>query len=477
MTVTEVTQTYVKHARGARRVAYLKAEADLLVVAAHPGVVELIRSHEVADGAWELELRLVHGDNLTIGPSWSSEEVAGFGAAVATTVADLHDLGIAHGRLGPDHLLVDRAGRPLLCGLGGARRTAVGESRADPRPLDVAALARCLIELLPPNAPRDLRRALDRAISPRRRRPLTARQLARSLSQAVPGSRLPAVGQPAGGHCGSACPGVVASAGAVASPPAEPASHGSAGKAGRPTIPDGAPRGPEVDSATPVVGRPHSQEIGVPPAGPPLGTSKADRRSRLEHGSGVLSHPRARKVLGSTTAVIVVVALGIGLWMVSTRPSGVGRARSAPPAAPRLATPGRRLGSPVSGASRKPVVPAGPRRSACPAADLGCGPVPRPGGVLTTASGRYRFGAADDVVVLGRWTCSSEAFPALLQPTTGQVWVFDAWAVGRARVAAHLVATIKGGRSLRVSPGAAGCDGLTVLRAGGPPVVVNPGRS
>jgi hypothetical protein len=427
MTVTGVTQTYVKQACGARRVAYLQAEADLLVVAAHPGVVELIRSHEVEDGAWELELRLVHGDNLTVGPSWSAEEVAGFGAAAATTLADLHDLGIAHGRLRPDHLLVDQVGRPLLCGMGGARRGVVGETEADPRPLDVSALARCLIELLPPNAPRDLRRPLDRAISARHRRPLTARQLARSLSHAVPGSRLPAVGPP-----GSVYPGAVASSGAVASPPAESAS---------------------------------------------LGTLESDRRTRSGHGTGVPAHPRTRKVLGLIMAAIVVVGLGIGLWMVSARPSGVGRAHSAPPTAPHLAAPGGGPGSEVPGVSPKPVVPVGQRRATCPPADLGCGPIRRSEGVLTTASGRYRFGAADDVVVLGRWTCSSEAFPALLRPTTGQVWVFDAWAVGRARVAAHLVATIKGGRSLRVMPGAGGCDRLAVVRGQGPAVIVHPGQS
>jgi eukaryotic-like serine/threonine-protein kinase len=472
MAVTAVTPTYVKQARDARRVAYLKVEADLLVVAAHPGVVELIRSHEVEDGVWELELRLVQGDNLTVGPSWSAEEVAGFGAAAATTLADLHDLGIAHGRLGPDHLLVDEAGRPLLCGLGGARRGVPVGTGVDPRPLDVSALARCLIELLPPNAPRDLRRALDRAISARRRRPLTARQLARSLSHAVPGSRLPGVGHP----------GAVASPGAVAKQPAEPASRGRQGEALRRTDGDGASGEGGDDGAAPALSRsPQPAESSIPPAGLRSGAFQADRRSRSWHGSGVTAHPGTRKAVGSTTAVIlaalVVVALGIGLWLVSVRPPGGGRARSVLPAAPHLAAPGRGSGSPVSGASPKPAVRVGQRGATCPPADRGCGPVRRPGGVLTTASGRYRFGAAGDVVVLGRWTCRAEAFPALLRPTTGQVWVFDAWAAGRARVGAHLVATIRGGRSLRVMPDAGGCDRLSVLRAGGPAVIVDPRQS
>jgi hypothetical protein len=110
----------------------------------------------------------------------------------------------------------------------------------------------------------------------------------------------------------------------------------------------------------------------------------------------------------------------------------------------------------------------------CPTVDDGCGPVPRPGGVLTTATGRYQFGAGADIVVLGRWTCTSGAFPALLRPATGQVWVFDAWARAGDAVTSRLVATVAGGRSLRVVPSNNGCDRLEVLRRQHAAVVVEP---
>src|SRR5204863_3836439 len=43
-------------------------------------------------------------------------------AAVAETVADLHAIGVIHGRIEPSHVLVAGGGRPILCGFAGGGR-------------------------------------------------------------------------------------------------------------------------------------------------------------------------------------------------------------------------------------------------------------------------------------------------------------------------------------------------------------------
>lgn len=69
---------------------------------------------------------------------------------------------------------------------------------------------------------------------------------------------------------------------------------------------------------------------------------------------------------------------------------------------------------------------------------------------------QLRIGRAGDVVVEGRFDCHDVA-PALLRPSTGQVWVFPSW---HAR-AGRLVATRRGATSLGVRQ-VDGCDRLEV---------------
>src|SRR3546814_11064941 len=52
-------------------------------------------------------------------------------ASVSSTVADLHDLGIVHGRLGPSHILIGPNGRPIISGFGPSDR-GPGDSRLTP---------------------------------------------------------------------------------------------------------------------------------------------------------------------------------------------------------------------------------------------------------------------------------------------------------------------------------------------------------
>jgi hypothetical protein len=120
----------------AQRIA-LAWEAEALAAAAHPGVVELL-------GADDDGLTTVYAGTHSLATSapLTPDRIAAVGAAVATTVADLHLLGIVHGRIDPSHVIVGPDGRPVLCGFSGATvgdrvappmSTAVADGFADPR--------------------------------------------------------------------------------------------------------------------------------------------------------------------------------------------------------------------------------------------------------------------------------------------------------------------------------------------------------
>src|SRR5881398_1654250 len=81
----------VKAAEGPDDAARLRREADLLEVAAHPGLVEAIA---FTDGSAPALRTAYVGDSLADGAALDVHEVAGVVAAVAATLADLHDLGL-----------------------------------------------------------------------------------------------------------------------------------------------------------------------------------------------------------------------------------------------------------------------------------------------------------------------------------------------------------------------------------------------
>ena len=169
----------------------LGTEASMLSLAAHPGVVRLIAAAG-DDQPSELVLAQVGGGSLAaVGRDMDWSEVAGLGAALATTLADLHEIGIVHGSISPDHILLDESGRPVLCGFGKATRCDVSESQALGAD-DVASLAALLPQLAEGPPPRSVGRLL-RSFSRGRQvgRARTARRLARRLIEAIPSARLP----------------------------------------------------------------------------------------------------------------------------------------------------------------------------------------------------------------------------------------------------------------------------------------------
>lgn len=178
----------------------LRLEGERLERARHPGVVPVLRSEPAGEG-WELctahRGRPV-GAMGTADPL-SVPQVARLAAAVASTLADLHDLGLVHGRIDATHVLVGEHGRAVVCGLGDGTTPARPED-------DVAAVGMLLVGLLSTDEAVEPipdrrwrgrrawsgweRRALlllaDQAVAdPADRRP-TARRLAAAITDAVP---------------------------------------------------------------------------------------------------------------------------------------------------------------------------------------------------------------------------------------------------------------------------------------------------
>jgi hypothetical protein len=438
----------------------LRHEAGQLRAAAHPGVVEL--------GPWtgerpvELRTRLAGRPLIDVGPL-AAAEVSGLGAAVATVLADLHDVGVVHGALRPDHILVGPDGRPVLCGFGSSTTVEAG----DPT-LDVRDLAAILAERLDAGAPRRLTTFLARTAAGGGRREVSARALASRLGDLMPDRCLPSVdesgvGRAAGRAVGTPSgPDVEVGAGRIVGPAAgDDGATGGLGivcTAGRPSAAGGVLRlhplrlagdAPSTRAApearVEVAGgaepaRPHRRPLGAPPAGG--ATPGEERPGTPGHGNRWLQNRslqnrwlQNRWRVAAGAVAVVVVAAGIGLWIV---------------------------GRPVASAA------------ACPRTDAGCGPVPLVRGQLVTTAGRFVIGLPDPVVVLGRWGCSQVSLPAALDRRTGQVWAWPAWAPSSDGVRAVPVVTSPGASSLRVIPGRSGCDRLDVIGPGTSSAIVRP---
>ena len=365
-----------KEAESGRDRARLAREAAVLRVAAHPGVVEILAT-EGGSEPEALLLRRVEGSTLADRSDLTPEALAWMGAALATTVADLHDIGVVHGSLEPGHVLIDDSNRPVLCGFGSSRYAAGSEHLGEWRRDDVAALARLLIDArtgLPgPRGAAVLRAAASgRSRTGLRGRPVDARHIARTLGDAA------------------------------SSMNATRHADASAVRAG--------------------------------PRGRSRAARRADRRTKL--------------VLSGSVGAVGLAAAGV-IWHTGTT-------SSATPPEPRRAA--LALGA-----------------AGCPAQDDGC--VPLTGGV--TPNGRvglgYRIAGASGVVVLGRWDCRSTSTPAVLDPATGRVWVFDSWPRSGGQASARLVAIDRGGSTLRVIPQVRTyCDLIEIEGGGRPPRLANP---
>ncbi len=421
-----------KQAESEQEQRQIQQEAAVLTAVAHPGVVQLLTTE--GDPVDTLVLRRVGAGSLDDLHHADAEVLAGVGASLATTVADLHEIGFVHRAITAPHVLLDEQGSPVLCGFGRALGPLPGSELTAHRMEDVRAIATILLERVPVGD-RRLRSVLGRAEGGRRwSRRCDARWLARRLVEVVPGARLEGE----------------ASAYLTERPDPEH-TRDPGGPVGVP------PDGPEVAGAAPVgAGAGNHVVIEASPA--------LQAEEREERGDGSPGGASGGQVLVRST---VNPGGATGSWPPR-------RVRLV-----RLAAGGLAAGAALVGGAAM-VGPglfgSGGASPRCPPVDQGCGRVGSSDGVITTTSGRFDLtsNAPGSIVVLGRWGCTDQALPAELDVRTGDLWVFDRWPGPGSQQPARLAGTISSASGLTVRPGGGRCDLIEVRRKGQASVTVNP---
>lgn len=362
----------VKEASGAEAVD-LRAEADRLASAAHPGVVRLLSS-EGDDDRWEL--RTAHGGRpLDVGPRVDAPALATIAAAVATTLADLHAVGVVHGRLRAGHILVGASGRPVLCGFGPRL-----DQPATPED-DVAALGQILIDHL----------AGDQSPEPIPERRWRRRQRWSGWARA---SLLTIADQ--------AC--------------ADPPSRRPSARRLAASISESFP----VDSESVVARTEAPDEPGE--------AAELDPMDALRRSAILLPSSGARRSAGSLVGGVAAVVLGGALILRSQVDS-----------------------RPASTSTTEPTTTTSIQEER----------IRIDGTVVSSPRGRFEVGQPGDLVEIGDFDCDGERTPAVLRPSTGEVFVFPQWSTTQ-EVSVRAVRAVPGARELLVIPLSSGCATLQV---------------
>jgi hypothetical protein len=436
-----------KAALNAEEAARLAREAEQLEAARHPGVVELVGVDGSGVGSMLLTAHVEGPTLAAVGPL-PLEEAAGLLAALATTLADLHDLGVVHGAVAPEHVIVGAGGRPVLCGLAYG-----GRSGEPPRP--APAVARGFADPARANAA-VLSPAFD---------VYAVGALARFLAP-----------EPPAGHVLAELATAAMDADADARPSARAMAEG---------LQDGVPaaRLPRA-LAAPAPARPS------PPRPSPAPADPLAALRRIGAGGGRASPPRASVVVGVVAAVLVV---GVAIVVTGSAAHGPAPELGGPvPAVPNLAPPHEAEPGPTTtragltsstsrSTSTTALVAAG--RRDCPVvtavlqADVdgdGCAdPLRYAEGLLEAGDVRWALGQAGDQVATGDWGCQGTRTVAVFRPSTGELFRFDGWALPGVDVKATAVARVPGGLALRAADvDRDGCHEAVVERAAGTPEVI-----
>ena len=425
----------------AEEAARLAQEADLLEAARHPGVVDLVGVDGSGMGSMLLTAHVEGPTLAAVGPL-PLEEAAGLLAALASTLADLHDLGLVHGAVSPEHVIVGPGGRPVLCGLayggrvGGAAgpAPAVGEAFADPARAGASALTPAfdvfglgaLARFLAPSPPpgHALARVAEEAmvVDPGARPP--ARALAEALQGEVPAARLPR---------GLAAPAPLPTRAAPADPLAALRRAGAGSR--RP----GLPRTSAALAAT----------VAVVVVGGAITFAGSTNSPAPEPAVELSTVPPHEVQPGPTTT-------RAGLTSTST---STPTSTSAPP----TTAPASRSQCAVATA----VLQADVDGDGCPDA------LRYVDGILEAGDVRWALGQAGDQVAAGDWGCQGTRTLALFRPSTGEVFRFDGWATPGQDMKATAVVRVPGGVAIRAADvDRDGCHEAVVERATGAAEVI-----
>ena len=402
-----------KVAGTAEEAARLEREARNLEAARHPGVVELVGVDGHGIGAVLLTAH-VDGPTLASVGRLPLEEGAGLLAALATTLADLHDLGLVHGAVRAEHVIIGPGGRPVLCSFAYGGPTGEGLSPPD----DVAALG-ALARFLAPDPPPGhvLSKVAELSGADR-----SAREVAELLQREVPAARLPR------------------------------------------GLPSPAPVRPAPTPADPLAA--WRRERGG------LGARRRPARSLALAGVvGVVVVAVAGAALRLTRSP---AATSPTLFTDVAEPPPPDEVQPGPPTTRAgLSSSSTTTTAPARAAVRRDCPPATGVLQADVDGD-GCPELLRyADGILEAGDVRWSLGQAGDQVATGDWGCQGGRTVVLFRPSTGEIFRFDAWAGPSEDITATAVGRVPGGLALRAADvDRDGCHEAVVERGTGAAQVV-----
>lgn len=383
----------------AGRARDLEREAETIKRLDHPGLVRFVGLLETPDGGRALHTEFVSSDTWSTRPLNDPAERAAGLAVLAGVVADLHDLGVAHGQIDATHVLHGDGDRPVLCGLRLAAPV-TAENRRD----DLVAMADlCHDPALGEGPLAGKMSALADAVRAGR---LDARELARRLDllldkrSGAPGPARHTRERTAGPRRERSRPRALVIVAAVLGASAAVLAAGiwsrSQGTSAPATIID--PAGTEAAAPSTGIDATHANPSGTVAAR----TAPADADITSASPAG----PAA--AAGSTAYLSPMIPGGAA-------PSSMAR--------PSILTdmPGTAADPDASDPLLPPtLIPAQAQRPE-DTASL------QPGAVLEHGGSRYRVGTAGDFVATGDWDCDGQPTPAIIRPSTGHVVLFDTW--------------------------------------------------
>lgn len=408
-----------KRATGTAAIARLRSEAAILAAARHPGVVALVdvdeeRDHTGTLVALAMTMRVAGSRTLASAGAVEPRRAAGLVAALVATVADLHRLGIVHGRITTDHVVLAADGRPVLCGFaeGRSRATAAGSERtAD----DVAGLGTVLRELV---------QTTDEAIAVSPSPRLSRRRSSDAGTRAVLLNL---------------------------------ADHATADE------PERRPTAAQLADAI---------RTAVPDAS--LSDRESDRTGSTRRRIPSIPTRRRSAVAGAALSVVLVAGAAALGADGDASPAPTSAAAAATTSLPAVAGPSTSSAPAPTSPSTAP----GPDHATLDAADgcvtdqqdgatvIG-GPCPvtvRYGdGALQVGDLRFDVGLASASAAIGDFSCTGSVVPAVLDHAAGDVFVFDAWARSGTAVRATATTQVPGARQLLAEPTSPRCHRLVVL--------------
>ncbi len=379
----------------------IEREAETLRRLDHPGVVRFVDLIETPDDGKALHTEFVSSDTWATRPATDPTGRAAGVAALAEVVADLHDMGFAHCRINPTHVLHGDGDRPVLCGFRQA-------AEADPenRRVDLVALADLCHD--PALEPGPLVHKLSALADAARAGRLDIRELARRLAEVT--DKRSAAAEPDR-----------ATADARSSRNSRGAGSGHGGRPRRRSLVVLAVvlcgSAAVLAAAIRYLAQPASTPVTITAGAGSLSTDPGAHAGPANQTGSAPAPPAAPDPPGGAAAATGPGQTAFPSPMIPGAPVPGSAAGSSPLALNPDSSPG----SAPSGSLPAPAPPSPATGRFEDPASL------QPGAVLEHAGSLYGVGRLGDFVETGDWDCDGEPTPAIVRPSTGDVVLFHGW--------------------------------------------------